>query len=180
MPLRVLIIGSPCSGKSTLRDRLSAFLKLPSCSMDDLYWEPGWRRPNYSVFRRRLDDFIYQDDWLLDGNYFESLSFRLNAATHIIYLRYPVHVTMWRYLKRACQRYILGKREKHAIALWRPTFIVSGVIFSVRKILLFPLRFDRKINSLLVKSAIEGKKVVILNHPSELDNVVNIFRSTQT
>lgn len=41
---RVLIVGSPGAGKSTLAKKLAARTGLPLTHLDDLYWNAGWEK----------------------------------------------------------------------------------------------------------------------------------------
>lgn len=52
---RVLIVGSPGAGKSTLAKKLAARTGLPLIHLDDLYWNPGWVKVEPVVWQQRLE-----------------------------------------------------------------------------------------------------------------------------
>jgi adenylate kinase family enzyme len=83
---RVLIIGSPGSGKSTFARRLGALTGLPVVHIDQLFWDPGWVQVPSRLYLARLRDALSEDRWIMDGNYTSSLDLRLPRADRIILL----------------------------------------------------------------------------------------------
>lgn len=83
---RIVVLGCPGSGKTTYASQLGAVLRLPILSMDDLYWEPAWRRPTAEVFGQRLAAAVRAPDWIIEGNYAEWLPARLEQAEAVIVL----------------------------------------------------------------------------------------------
>jgi adenylate kinase family enzyme len=81
---RVLILGSPGSGKSTFARKLGAITGLPVIHLDQLFWEPGWVQAPMEVFLPRLRDALAQDEWIIDGNFASTLDLRLPRADRII------------------------------------------------------------------------------------------------
>jgi adenylate kinase family enzyme len=51
---RILIIGPPGAGKSTLAIKLAEKTKLPLVHLDRLFWNPGWVDSDRSEFDLRL------------------------------------------------------------------------------------------------------------------------------
>ncbi len=86
MKLRILILGRPASGKTTLAHEIAQKYNLQQKSMDDIYWLDDWVRPKHEDFLLKLDEFISNDEWILDGNYLNYLDERLDRATHVIYI----------------------------------------------------------------------------------------------
>jgi adenylate kinase family enzyme len=66
---RILVMGSPGSGKSTFARRLSQLADLPVVSLDALFWKPGWRPSEAAEFDARLADAIALPRWIMDGDY---------------------------------------------------------------------------------------------------------------
>jgi adenylate kinase family enzyme len=83
---RVLILGSPGSGKSTFARRLEALTGLPVVHIDQLFWDPGWVQVPKSRYLARLRDALTEDRWIMDGNYTSSLDLRLPRADRVILL----------------------------------------------------------------------------------------------
>jgi adenylate kinase family enzyme len=91
---RILLLGSPGSGKSLLAERLAPRLGLPLVRMDDLYWREGWNRPTRERFLSELHQVLQREHWLMDGNYYETLAPRLERADTIVLLDLPTLVCL--------------------------------------------------------------------------------------
>ena len=66
---RINVVGTSCSGKTTLARDLAARLGLPHVEIDALYWGPGWKGLPMATFRARLEDALAADAWIADGGY---------------------------------------------------------------------------------------------------------------
>ena len=81
---RVLVIGSPGAGKSTLAAELAARTGLPLFHLDRMYWKAGWVEPDRAEFHEQLAAVTGQPRWIIDGNYGRTLSKRLTRADTVI------------------------------------------------------------------------------------------------
>lgn len=97
---RIVVLGSPGSGKSTLSRILSREFELPLVSLDDLYWGPSWSRPSETEFANKLHEICQEPEWLIDGNYLSFLSHRLERADTAIFLDCPCQRSLIRVIKR--------------------------------------------------------------------------------
>jgi adenylate kinase family enzyme len=111
--MRVAVVGTSGSGKSTFARRLAERIGAPRIELDAINWQAGWRDLNshdVAEFRRRVALAVEPEAWVSDGNYSKVRDLILARATHLIWLDYPRPVTIqrvfWRSLKRA-----LSKRE---------------------------------------------------------------------
>jgi adenylate kinase family enzyme len=98
---RILIIGSPGAGKSTLSHAVAARTGLPLYHMDKLHWLPGWVERDRAEGLAQVQQVLAQDCWIIDGNYGSSLSIRIQRADTVVWLDYPT----WRCLGRALKRW---------------------------------------------------------------------------
>ena len=103
---RILVLGSPGSGKSIFSKKLSAFIGLPLYHMDDLYWEKCWRRPDPNKFLSILSTVIESEYWMLDGNYVSSLELRLQRADAVVFLDISTYQCLISVLLRSLHRFI--------------------------------------------------------------------------
>jgi adenylate kinase family enzyme len=83
---RVLVLGSPGSGKSTFARKLGDVAGLPVIHLDQLFWEPGWVQVPNEVFLQRLRDVLAREKWIIDGNFASTLDLRVPHADQIILL----------------------------------------------------------------------------------------------
>lgn len=98
---RVLVIGSPGSGKSTFSQVLARQYDLPYIPMDrTFFWLPGWQMRPRNEIRLLVKQAISGDRWLIDGTGVNTLELRLTRADMVIWLRLPRWLCLWRLLRR--------------------------------------------------------------------------------
>lgn len=102
---RIMIIGSPGSGKSTLSTDLSKALKLPVIHLDKLFWTNGWTEVSSKAFDEKLNKELEKPQWIMDGNYSRTVPLRLKYADAVIFLDYPTLLCLFRAVKRIVLNY---------------------------------------------------------------------------
>jgi adenylate kinase family enzyme len=121
---RVVVLGVTGSGKSTLAAALARRLGAPHVELDALQWEPNWTPAQPEVFRERAGQAVAGDAWVVDGNYRQARDLVWPRAQTIIWLDYPLAITLWRLLRRTLWRVFAhvelwsGNRER----LWHQFF----------------------------------------------------------
>ena len=108
--MRIVVIGTSSSGKSTLANRLASILNIPRVELDALHWEPNWVEASIEVFRQRVEQAIEPPSWVVDGNYGKVRDSIWRKAQIIIWLDYPFHVVFSRALFRTIKRAITRER----------------------------------------------------------------------
>lgn len=102
---RIMIIGCGGAGKSTLSRKLAAILNLPLHHLDKMFWLPGWVEKNRPLFYAEQEKIISDDEWIIDGNYMNSIPMRIQRADTVIYLNMPILLCFYgavkRYFKKA-------------------------------------------------------------------------------
>ena len=101
---RVNVVGTSCSGKTTLARAVSERLGLPHVEIDALYWEPGWTAAPLIVFRERLERALAGDAWVTDGGYEMARDITWWRADTVVWLDYRLPVVLGRWARRTVRR----------------------------------------------------------------------------
>ena len=97
---RVLVLGCPGAGKSTLARSLGEALSLPVVHLDKLWWKSGWVNRTEGEFDALLDAVLLGEEWVIDGNYLRTLPRRLERCDAVVLLDSPRRVGLLRALRR--------------------------------------------------------------------------------
>lgn len=101
MSARVLVVGSPGAGKTTLSRRLGEVTGLPVRHLDDEYWGPGWRRCDPDDWTGRQAVLTSGDAWIVDGNHLTTMPLRVPRATAVVLVDAWTPVCLARVVRRA-------------------------------------------------------------------------------
>ncbi|MEM9546930.1 MAG: hypothetical protein AAGA77_13200 [Bacteroidota bacterium] len=101
---RILIVGCPGSGKSTLSRKINRALNYPLYSMDDLYWKENWQRTPDPEFIKILSSIVARENWIIEGNYSRFFDIRLQRADMVLFIESSTIVCLFRVIKRALLR----------------------------------------------------------------------------
>lgn len=97
-----MIIGSCGSGKSTFAKQLAHHLNLPLFHLDREYYKPNWEKPSTCEWEEKVQSLVSKHEWIMDGNYFNTLSMRMDEADTAIFLDINKFLCTYRVIKRAC------------------------------------------------------------------------------
>ncbi len=86
---KVLIIGCCGSGKSYFARELAQLTGLPLYHIDRIRWRTDWTLMPREEFIPIIKDIMNCDEWIIDGNYINSLELRLSYADTIFYFDIP-------------------------------------------------------------------------------------------
>ena len=102
--MRLNVIGTSGSGKSTFATNLSQLLSIPYIQMDALYWKDQWQESDDEAFFSALEQALDQPHWILDGNYNRTRSIKWRHVDVIVWLDYGFVRTLYQAVTRAVRR----------------------------------------------------------------------------
>ena len=91
---KIIVIGCPGSGKSTVSRALHNKTGIPLYHLDMMYWNADKTTVKKSLFRERLSVVLEKDEWIIDGNYGSTMELRMAACDTVIFLDYPLDVCL--------------------------------------------------------------------------------------
>jgi adenylate kinase family enzyme len=83
---RIVVTGMAGAGKSTFSRALSAKTGLPVIHLDVHFWQPGWLPAPDDEWREKQRSLLAAEEWIVDGNYHETLGLRLERADTAVFL----------------------------------------------------------------------------------------------
>ncbi len=135
---RVVVVGTSCSGKTTLARLLAGVLGAPHVELDGIHWMTGWRERPVEEVRRMAVEATAGERWVMDGNYSAVRDVVWGRATAVVWLNYPFRVVLWRALTRTIRRVVTreelfsGNREGFRQSFLSRDSIILWVITSYR------------------------------------------------
>jgi energy-coupling factor transporter ATP-binding protein EcfA2 len=101
---RILVLGRTGAGKTTLARELAAAVDVPHVELDALYFGPNFSTASLPMLRDRTSAALAGDRWVADGNKRAVRDLIWPRADTVIWLDYPLVVSLWRLGKRALWR----------------------------------------------------------------------------
>ncbi|HOZ33345.1 MAG TPA: AAA family ATPase [Tabrizicola sp.] len=97
---RVMIVGSPGAGKSTLAMVMGRALGLPVHHLERICFRKGWRWVPTPQRDAAMAQVFALPAYVLEGNYPQTFSARLADCDTLIWLDLPVLLRLWRVCRR--------------------------------------------------------------------------------
>ena len=91
---RIIIVGCPGSGKSSLAKRLQMRTGLPLFHLDNVWWKADRTHITEEEFDKRLHTILQGEEWIIDGDYSRTYEPRLLACDTVIFLDLSVEECM--------------------------------------------------------------------------------------
>lgn len=104
---RIAVVGTSCTGKSTLAAQLARDLDQPLIELDEIHWGPGWSTDPEAVFRDKVRAAVEAPNWVCAGNYSVVSDLVLARATALVWLDLSFPLTFFRALRRTARRTLL-------------------------------------------------------------------------
>ena len=97
---RIMVVGSPGSGKSTFSRKLTEITGLPLIHLDKEFWNNGWIETPGEEWIKKQKRLISGYEWIVDGNYGGTMDIRLEKADTVICFKLSRAVCLQSYFKR--------------------------------------------------------------------------------
>ena len=91
---RVIVIGSPGAGKSTISRKLKNRTGIPLYHLDNIWHLPDRTTISREAFDEKLSAILETDSWIIDGNYSRTLELRIKHCDTVFLLDYPLEVCL--------------------------------------------------------------------------------------
>lgn len=158
--LKIIIIGSPGSGKSTFARKLRDITNLPLYYLDMLWHKKDRTNISREEFDEKLEKILKKDKWIIDGNYQRTIEMRLKECDTVFLMDYPLEVCL-----SGAEERVGKKREDLA-------WIEEKVDEEFKQIIVdFPKNKLPQIYKLLEKYQ-KNKNIVIFKSREEADNYI--------
>ncbi|HDT4164278.1 TPA: adenylate kinase [Enterobacter hormaechei subsp. steigerwaltii] len=94
--MKINIIGTSGSGKSTFGRRIAEALAIPYIEMDRLYWRANWQGTPDDEFLATLEKALAASpDWVLDGNYNRARDVKWRDVDLVVWIDRGFIRTLW-------------------------------------------------------------------------------------
>lgn len=88
---KIIVIGSPGSGKSYFSKELSKVTGIKLYHMDNIFWKPDKTTIGTEKLVEKIKEISKDKAWIIDGNYFSTMEIRILECDTIIFLDYPLN-----------------------------------------------------------------------------------------
>lgn len=165
--LKIIVIGSPGSGKSTFARKLRDATDIPLYYLDMLWHKPDQSNISKEAFDARLNEIVKKDKWIIDGNYQRTIELRLKKCDTVFLMDFPLEVCLLGAQSR------IGKKRDDL------PWIESDFDEQFRQwIIDFPKKHLPKIYELLKKYE-RNKNIVIFKSRKEADDYLKMIHQSK-
>lgn len=82
---KIILIGSPGSGKSYLSPYIAKKTKIKLHHLDNMYWYGNWNHITTKELKEKVDNVMKEDKWIIDGHFASTIEDRIKNVDTIIY-----------------------------------------------------------------------------------------------
>lgn len=164
--MRIHITGNAGAGKTTLARRLSEHLGLPCYHLDQIVWQPHWKKSTAIQRARAIDEITSGASWVIEG---VAKAVR-EKSDLIVFLDVPRHRCLWRCGKRNI-RYLFRSRPE--LPEHCPEILILPSLLKI--IWNFPNRAGLEIR----REAEQLDKYLVLRDAQSLPTILDTFHAAR-
>ena len=165
--MRINVIGTSGSGKSTFSERIAKKLNIPYIELDALFWNANWTESTDEEFFPKIQKAVVEEDWVLDGNYSRTQDIKWQRVQMVVFLDLPFRIVLYRIVSRSLIRGYKGQElwAGNKESIWKHLFTRESMIWWVMKTFhknrkRYTSLFDRMKNSKIQFVRLRSKKEV--------------------
>tara|TARA_B100001121_G_C18470741_1_gene517784 strand:+ start:152 stop:685 length:534 start_codon:yes stop_codon:yes gene_type:complete len=128
--VRINVVGTAGSGKSTISERIAQKLDVPYVQLDEIFWKPNWKESCDEEFFSKVEEIVSSDRWILDGNYTRTIPIKWKRVQMVVYLDMPFYIVLYRIVKRSLLRGLKNEELWHGNreTVWKHLFTRDSMI----------------------------------------------------
>lgn len=166
---KIIVIGSPGSGKSTMVRAMNEGVNLPVLHLDRIYHIDN----DHHITREELVEKVHEfanihDNWIIDGNYISTVETRVKLANTVVLLNIDTEICLQNIYKRTKEKQLDDIAVGFNRAIIKPEFAEFVRQFGKTAI--------PKIMQVLDNYKGE-KNIVILKNYNEVNDFIKKFKS---
>lgn len=164
--MKIVVIGYAGSGKSTISKSISQAYDVPLLYLDCVHFLPNWEKRKLEEEIEIVENFFNENDnWIIDGNYFNVLfEERLEKADKIVLFNFGRLSCLYRAYKRSIE--YRGKPRESI----NPE-CDEIMDFDFIKHILFDRKKEKEVYDRVAKTYVD--KISIISNQKELDSLYN-------
>lgn len=98
---KILIMGAPASGKTSLAKRISKSMNIPHIEIDKIYWKNVKGKDINPFFKKELTSIIQnKKNFVVEGHLKKCIDVLEHSITHVVFLKPNIFILLLRSLKR--------------------------------------------------------------------------------
>ena len=167
--MRINVIGTSGSGKSTFARRIARQQGVLYVELDALHWKANWTESTDDELLTKLAEALSGDEWVLDGNYSRTRPFTWKRVHRVVFLDLPFHIVLYRIILRSLTRGIKGEElwAGNKESLWKHLFTRdSMILWTLRNF----HKIRRKYEALVNKPEYSDIEFIRLRSRKEVDD----------